>query len=268
MVIKEEKRKMKGWMMQRRKDPVKREEINSPVHSRLLLLGSLFGSLGNLSTLAIRLLDGFDNTDGNGLPHVTHGKASEWCVLVVAFNAHWLGRNKLDNGGITGLDEFRVGFHRLTCSAINLLDKLGELAGNVSGVAIEYGCVAGTDLTRVVEDNDLGVEGSGFLGRVVLGVRAYVSTSDILDGHVLDVETNVVTRVALLELFVVHFDGLDFSGNVGWGEGNDHAGLDNPSFDTTDRDSSNTTDLVHILEGETKGPIGRSCWGFNTINGV
>ena len=97
---------------------------------------------------------------------------------------HGLTGNELDDGGITGLDEFGGVFNRFTCSAINLLNELSELAGNVGSVAIEDGSVTSTDLTRVVEDNDLSVEGSGLLGRVVLGVGGNVSTTDIFDRHV------------------------------------------------------------------------------------
>ena len=38
---------------------------------------------------------------------------------------------------------------------------------------------------------------------------------------------------------VVHLDGLDFSGDVLWGEGDDHAWLDDTSLHTSDGDSSN-----------------------------
>ena len=97
-----------------------------------------------------------------------------------------------------------------------------ELAGDVSGVAIQDWGVAVTDLTGVVEDDDLGLEGLGLLGGVVLGVGGDVSTTDVLDGNVLDVESDVVTRAGLWEGLVVHLDGLDLSGELGWGEGNNH----------------------------------------------
>jgi hypothetical protein len=108
---------------------------------------------------------------------------------------HRLGRNELNNGGITRLDELGGGFECFTCSAIDLLDEFGELASNVGSMAIKHGCVTGTDLTRVVEDDDLSVEGSSLLGGVVLGVGGDVTTTDILDGDVLDIKANVVTRV-------------------------------------------------------------------------
>lgn len=181
---------------------------------------------------------------------------------------HGLGGHKLDDGGITRLDELGLVLKGLTSSAIDLLDELSELASNVSSVAIEDWCVAGTDLTRVVEDDDLGVEGSGLLGGVVLGVGGDVATADILDGDVLDVEADVVTGVTLLELLVVHLDGLDFGGDVGGGEGDDHTGLDDTGLDTTDGHSSDTTDLVDILEGETEGLVGGTDGGLDGIDGI
>ena len=82
-------------------------------------------------------------------------------------------------------------------------------------------------------------EDAGLLGGVVLGVRADRSTTDVLDGDVLDVESNVVSGDSLRERLVVHLDGLDFSGDVLRGEGDDHAWLDDASLHTSDGDSSN-----------------------------
>lgn len=138
----------------------------------------------------------------------------------------------------------------------------------MGSVAVEDGGVTSADLTGVVEDDDLGVEGGSTLRGIVLGVTADVTTADFLDGHVLDVETDVVTGDTLLELLVVHLDGLDFSGDVGGGEGDDHAGLDDTGLDTADRDRSDTRDLVDILEGKTEGLVGGTDRGLNGVDGL
>ena len=155
-----------------------------------------------------------------------------------------------------------------TGTPVNLLEELRELAGNVGGVAVENWSVSSTDLTRVVEDDDLGVERSGTHGRVVLAVTGNVTTTDLLDGNVLDVESDVVTGDTLGELLVVHLDGLDFSGDTSGGEGDDHAGLNNSGLDTADGHSSNTTDFVDILEGKTEGLVGGTRWGLDGVNGL
>ena len=67
---------------------------------------------------------------------------------------------------------------------------------------------------------------------------------------------------------MVHLDGLDFSGDVGGGEGDDHSGLDDTSLNTTDGHCSDTTDLVDILEGETEGLVGGTDGGLDGIDGV
>lgn len=242
--------------------------VRMVLHLCLLLLVGLLRGLGDLATSLLGLVDGLDDTDSNGLPHVTDGETSERRVLVVGLNTHWLGGNKLDNARITRLDELGRRLHDLTGTTVDLLDELGELAGNVGGVAIEDGSVTGTNLTGVVENDDLGVERGSLLGGVVLGVRADVSTADILDGDVLDVEADVVTGETLLELLVVHLDGLDFSGDVGGSEGDDHAGLDDTGLNTADGHCADTTDLVDILEGETEGLVGGTDRGLNGVNGV
>jgi hypothetical protein len=155
----------------------------------------------------------------------------------------------------------------LSRASVNLLKKLSELASDVSGVAIQNWCISSTDLTGVIEDNDLGIERVAALGRIILGVSAYVTTSDFLDRDVLDVEPDIVTRETLNQSFVVHFDGLDFSGDVGRGESDNHTGLDDSGFNTADGDCSNTTNFVDILERETEGLVGRSDGWLNGVDG-
>jgi hypothetical protein len=243
-----------------------RKETSNPRRERLFL-GSLLGGLGDLASL-VGLDDGLDDTDGNGLTHVTDSETTERRVVSESLNAHGLGGNHLDDGSVTRLDELGGVLNRLAGTAVDLLKQLRELAGNVGSVAIEDWCVTGTDLTRVVEDDDLGVEGLGTLGGVVLGVTGNVTTTDLLDGDVLDVEADVVTGDTLGKLLVVHLDGLDFSGDTSGGEGDDHAGLDDTSLDTTDGNRANTTDLVDVLKGQAEGLVGRTGWGVDGINGL
>lgn len=138
----------------------------------------------------------------------------------------------------------------------------------MGGVAVENWGVTGTDLSWVVEDDDLGVEGLGTLWWVVLGVTSNVTTTDLLDGDVLDVETNVVSWETLDELLVVHLNGLDFGGDTSWGEGDDHTGLDNTGLNTTDWHRANTSDLVDILEWETEWLVSWAGWWVDGINGL
>jgi len=166
------------------------------------------------------------------------------------------------------LDELGLIFNRFTSTTINLLQDLRELAGNVGSVAIKNWSVTSTDLTRVVKNDDLGVEGLSSLGGVVLGVTGDVTTTDFLDGNVLDVETDVVSWETLDELLVVHLDGLDFSGDTSGGEGDDHTGLNDTGLNTTDWHRANTSNLVNILERKTEGLVGRTGRWVDGINGL
>lgn len=233
-----------------------------------LFLASLGSGLGDLTGTGSGLLHRLDDTDSDGLTHVTDGETTQRRVVGESLNTHGLGGNHLDDGGVTRLDELGVGLDRLAGTTVNLLEDLGELAGNVGSVAVEDGCVTGTDLARVVEDDDLGGEGSGAQRGVVLGVTGDVATTNLLNGDVLHVETNVVTGDTLGKLLVVHLDGLDLSGDVGRGEGDDHTGLDDTSLDTADGHSSNTTNLVDILEGQTQGLVGGTLGGLNGVNSL
>jgi len=103
-------------------------------------------------------------------------------------------------------------FGGLTSTSVDLCADLLELASNVGGVAVKNWGIAVSDLAWVVHDDDLSNEHGSVLARVVLGVRSDVATLDVFDGQVLHVEADVVTGGGLLDLLVMHLDGLDFSG--------------------------------------------------------
>ena len=118
------------------------------------LLGGLGGGFCDLS-ITIGLIDGLDDTDSNGLSHVTDGESTKRLVVGESLDAHGLGWDQSDHGGISGLHHLGGLFQNLTRSTIDLLLQLGELAGNVSGVAIQHWLVSSVDLSRVVQDDDL-----------------------------------------------------------------------------------------------------------------
>lgn len=202
------------------------------------------------------------------MAHVADSETTERGVLGEGLDTHGLGGNHLDDSGITGLDELGGVLNGFTGTAVDLLNELSEAASNVSSVAVQNRGVTSADLTGVVEDNDLGIEAGSLGGGVVLRVGGDVATADILDGNVLDVEANVVTGDTLLELLVVHLNGLHFSDDVGGSEGNDHAGRDGTSLDTADRNSSNTRDLVDILEGQTEGLVRGTDGRLDGVDGL
>merc|ERR1719323_2742262 len=173
-------------------------------------------------------------------------------------DTHGLAGGQQDDGGVTRLDELGVVLGGLTGTAVNLLLDLSKLASNVSGVAIKDGAVAVGDLSGVVEDNDLGGEVRNTGGGLVLGVGGNISSLDVLDGDVLDVEANVISGDSLGEGLVVHLHGLDLSGQHVGGEGDHHAGLDDASLRSTHGHCSNTSNLVDILEWETKRLVSRA----------
>lgn len=253
-------------------EPVPRElpmlKIEAAMASRHLFLGGLSSGLGDLAGAGSGLLDGLDDTDSDGLTHVTDSEATEGRVVSEGLYAHGLGGNHLDDGSVTRLDELGVVLNRLAGTAVNLLEDLGELAGDVGGVAVKDGSVAGTNLAGVVEDDDLGGERGGAKRGVVLGVTSDVATTDLLDGDVLHVEADVVTGDTLGKLLVVHLDGLDFRGDVGGSEGDDHTGLEDTGLDTADGHSSNATDLVDILEGKTEGLVRGALGHLDGVDGL
>ena len=153
-------------------------------------------------------------------------------------------------------------------AAVDTLDELIEAAGDVSGVAVENWLVTGVDLTWVVGDDHLGGEAEDFLWWIAGGFTNDVTTLEVTDGDVLDVEADVVTWDSLWELGVVHFDGLDIGFNAGWSEDDVLAWLHDTGFDTADWNSTDTGDLVDILEWETEWLVEWALWWFEGVEGL
>mmetsp|Transcript_16754 Transcript_16754/g.37905 ORF Transcript_16754/g.37905 Transcript_16754/m.37905 type:complete len:525 (-) Transcript_16754:84-1658(-) len=230
----------------------------------LLLLG---GGLGDLA-ITVLLLDLLDDSDSDSLSHVTDGETSKRWVLLESLNAHRLGRNESDESSLSVLQELRVVLKLLSGTLVHLDLELRELAGNVGGMAIQDWAVSSADLSRVVHDDDLGDEGGGSLGWVVLGVGGDVSSLELLDGDVLDVESDVVSWNGLGEDLVVHLDRLDLSGQATWGEDDDHSWLDDSGLDSSDWNSSDSSDLVNVLEGKSEWLVGWSDWWGASVEGL
>ena len=73
----------------------------------------LLGSLGGSSAYFLRSY-GFDDTDSDGLSHVTYSETSKRGEVREGFDAHGLAWDQFNNTGISGFDEFGVGFGRFT----------------------------------------------------------------------------------------------------------------------------------------------------------
>merc|ERR1712200_245982 len=203
-----------------RHNPTTRTSLTTAAIGSLLLVG-LLGSLGGL---AGDLLGGggLDDTDSNSLPHVPDGEPSKGRVVGEGLHAHGLAGEQLHDGSVSGLDELGRILSGLAGTPVNLLKDLGELAGNVGGVAVEHWRVA-----------------VGHLAGDSLGQR-----------------------------LVVHLDGLDLSGEVDGGEGDNHAGLDHSSLHTTDGHCANASNFVDILKGQPEGLVGRPAGGDDGVESL
>ncbi|KAF5215503.1 hypothetical protein ECC02_011819 [Trypanosoma cruzi] len=216
------------------------------------LLGGLCGGLGDLAGTALLLRHRLDDADGDRLAHVTHGKAAKRSVVVEHLHAHGLLRHHAHHGGVTGLDRLGVLLKLLAGAAVDLGLDLGELARDVAGVAVEHRRIAVADLAGVVQDDHLRREVGRLLWGVVLRVAAHVATADVLHGHVLHVEADVVAGRGLDQLLVVHLNRLHLRRHVGGRKRHHVAGLHRARLHATDRHGADTADLVHVLQRQAQ----------------
>jgi hypothetical protein len=78
-----------------------------------LFLTSLGSGLGDLTGL-IDLFNSLDDTDSDSLTHITDSETTKRRIISISFNTHRLGRNHLDDSGITRLNKLRSIFELLT----------------------------------------------------------------------------------------------------------------------------------------------------------
>jgi len=138
----------------------------------------------------------------------------------------------------------------------------------VGGVAIQDGAISVLDLSWMVQDDDLGQEVLAFTSGVVLGVRADITSFDVLDRDGFNVESDVVTGLGFGQSFMMHFNGLNVSLDHDWGEGNVHVGSEDTGLNSSDWDRANTTDLVDILEWESQWLVCGSFGGHDCVQGL
>ena len=93
---------------------------------------------------------------------------------------------------------------------------------------------------EAVHNANLSFELLGLSWRIVLGVTSNVAAADVLDGNVLDVESDVVSGGSQLQCGVVHLNRLHLGGHVHRGKRDNHARLQYAGLNTTNRHCSNT----------------------------
>ena len=202
------------------------------------------------------------------MSHVTDSESAKRRVRGEILDNHGLGGDQSDDASISILDELGVGLHGLTGTSVDLLVDVLELGGDMGGVAIKDGGVSVLDLAGVGHDDNLGGERLGALGRVIGIVGGDISSLDLLDGNVLAIESNVVTGGGLGERLVMHLNRLHLRHKAAGGEAARHTGLDDTSLDTANGHCPDTTDLVDILEGKTKGLVSGTLGGVHVVKGI
>jgi len=120
-------------------------------------------------------------------------------------DSHWLVRLETNQTCVTSLEEGRVCF---LASLVGLFEEFLETNSHLSGVCVEHRSVSdGNSLWNV---HELNLSDEGFVVSnehwLVVSVSCNVATANVLLSEATAVETDVVSRLGLLDHGVVHFD--------------------------------------------------------------
>jgi len=123
---------------------------------------------------------------------------------------------------------------------------------------VEHRGVANGDSLGDVHELDLANE--GFVvsdeGWFAVGVSGHVATADVVSSEATDVESNVVARLCLVDHGVVHLNGLHFTALHRRVEHDVLADVEDTGFDLANWQSSDTGDLVDILNWQAERLVG------------
>ena len=212
------------------------------------------------------LLDLDANTSSDGLTHVADGKAGQFGERVHLLNGHWLGWLETDETCVSVFKK-EVGF---LSRLVRLLEKFHELHSDLRSVSVEHRGVSNGDSLGDVHELDLTDEGLVVAneGWFVVGVSSNVTATNVNSGEATDVESDVVTWFGFVDHGVVHLNRLDFTALHGRVEHDVLADVEDTGLDFTDRHSTDTGDLVDVLNGQAERLVGRLVWHGRGVDGL
>ena len=149
---------------------------------------------------------------------------------------------------------------------IELRYQLLENARDLRCVAVENGRVAERYDARVIQDDDLRYERLGH-GRRVLHRSGDVAAPQVFLVYPSDVESNVVARLGLRDVLVVHFNALHFSDLVGRLEAYLRVRLQYAGLDAANGHGADPRDAVDILDGDPQWLVRRLCGNGQSVQG-
>src|SRR5947209_13976850 len=205
---------------------------------------------------SLRLLDVDDLTRGDGLTHVPDRETAHLREGLEGLDYEGLRRSDLHAGGVAGLEEVGLLGLRRARLRVQGRDDLLEGACDLGRVGVEDRRVPGRDDARMVQDDDLRGEGLRDRRRVVRRSRD-VAPAEVLFVDPADVEADVVARLRLRDLLVVHLDRLDLADLVRGHEVDLHPDLQEPGLHAADGHGPGARDRVHVLDREAQREVRR-----------
>lgn len=133
-------------------------------------------------------------------------------------------------------------------------------------MAVDNWSVPFPDTLRVVDDDDLGDEILDFLGRVGIHITSHAAPLDLVYLK-LDIESDVVSRISLFDLFVVHFNRLNIALEVSGSKYDVSLLPEDTGLDPTNGNCSIAFDLVDIVDRDPQWLLGWPPRNFQQING-
>lgn len=91
-------------------------------------------------------------------------------------------------------------------------------------------------------------EASSFLWWVILAISRNVPTTDILNGDVFHIKSDVITWQCLRQGLMMHLYRFNLSGHVHRSKCHDHAGFQDAGLNTTDWDCTDTCESTETLD--------------------
>jgi hypothetical protein len=104
----------------------------------------------------------------------------------------------------------------------------------------------------MVHDDNLREEGFNFSRRVVIDITTDITSLEIFNSNIFNIESNIIARDSLGDRLMMPLYRSNLSFNVPWSKDNTHSRLKNTSLDSSNWDCTDSSDFVNILQWQSQ----------------
>ena len=150
----------------------------------------------------------------------------------------------MNYAAITLFHKLWLFFNNFISSSIIFCFNFSEFNRYIRSVAFHNWTISILDLSRMVQNDNLSLKACHFFCWIIISIRYYIPTLDLINFHILYMKSNKVSSLCFRYIFMVHFYRINFTLDCLWSNYNRHSWFQYTLLYCSYCHSSNSTYLV------------------------